>query len=338
MLQSRRSPILPYPSSSGGVQGTDRRIEPSAAHCLWQTRDGREVNHSLLQNRDKHQVERRIKTGRPPICRTHVAGVEEKPFAVARGTGQRLGPSMRIESLGPGLLHERRGVEILPGDAIQHIVEAVAIGPENTLLGALRCSSIRQHRNLVRIPIVIVRRRELKVPDQFSGRSTKCHGGVRIQVVASSGRCVEDGLRITNAPNEKVELRIVRSRQPCGRASLAPGVTGPRPAARLAGLGDRHEPPSLPSTIRIVGRDEALTARAAPDGDASHDEIAIGQGRTSDRVPLHIGRNRRLPLEGARRCRNGDESGVQRSKEYFVVEDCDATIRQYRGVPRDRAR
>src|SRR5438552_10262273 len=46
VAQSRLAPILPYPSSSGGVQGTDRCIERSAADCRWRTR--REEDHALL--------------------------------------------------------------------------------------------------------------------------------------------------------------------------------------------------------------------------------------------------------------------------------------------------
>src|SRR5437867_9042236 len=93
-------------------------------------------------------------------------------------------------------MRKRRGSEILPGRAIQYVVETVAIRPQDTLLGAPRCCLIRKHRNLVRVPIVIVGRRELKVPDECSGGSTQCHGRVGILVVTSSSRCVEDGLRI----------------------------------------------------------------------------------------------------------------------------------------------
>ena len=225
-------------------------------------------------------------------------------------------------------MRKRCGSEILPGHAIQHIVEAVAIRPENTFLCTLRCFLIREHRNLVRVPVVIVRRRELKVPDERAAGSPQCHGRVGIQVVASPGRGVEDRLRIPHAPNEQVELRIVRPRQPRGRASLAPGVTGPRLAARLAGLGDRHEPPSLPSTIRIVGRDEALTpADHVRRGHTSHDQIAIGQWRSADGVPLRVLSDGHLPLQGARRRGDRDESCVHCSKEDLVVEDGDATIR-----------
>src|SRR2546430_12682981 len=66
------------------------------------------------------------------------------------------------------LVRKRCGSEILPGHAIQHIVEAVAIRPENTFLCTLRCFLIREHRNLVRVPVVIVCRRELRSEEHTS--------------------------------------------------------------------------------------------------------------------------------------------------------------------------
>src|SRR5213078_2799651 len=128
-----------------------------------------------------------------------------------------------------------------------------------------------------------------------------------------------------------------------GRASVTPGVALPTLVAWLARLGDRNEPASLLSGIGIVSCDEALSAgRAAPDGDAGHDEIAIGQWRGRNRVPGHIGRNRRFPLQGTRRGRNRDEVGVRRSKEDLIAKDGDAPIGHYTEVVdvahRDRAR
>src|SRR5439155_25109844 len=46
VAQSRLAPMLPDPSSSRGVQGTDRGIKRSAADCRWWTR--REEHHALL--------------------------------------------------------------------------------------------------------------------------------------------------------------------------------------------------------------------------------------------------------------------------------------------------
>src|SRR5881392_2216201 len=70
VAQSRLAPILPCPCSSRRIQGTDRRVKRSAADCRWRTR--REEDHALLQDRNKHQVQRRIKTGRPPTRGTNV--------------------------------------------------------------------------------------------------------------------------------------------------------------------------------------------------------------------------------------------------------------------------
>ena len=196
--------------------------------------------------------------------------------------------------------------------------------------------SIRQDGNLRRIPIVIVSRRELKVPNELSSGSTKGHGRVRIQIISASGGCVVVGLGIPHGPNEKVEIRIVRAGQPCGPTPLAPGVALPRLAAWLAWFGDRDEPPSLPSSLGIVGRYKALAGSLY--GHTGDDEIAIGQWCAGDGVLSHVSRNRRFPLQGARRRRNGDESRVHRSEEYLVVEDCHAAICHHAVGRANRAR
>ena len=78
------------------------------------------------------------------------------------------GPAGRIEPVRPGLFHEGPAPEELTGRTVEHIVESVAVGPEHEGTAAA-VRSIDQHRDLERVPIVLVVRGELEMPALGAG-------------------------------------------------------------------------------------------------------------------------------------------------------------------------
>ena len=78
-------------------------------------------------------------------------------------------PTVLIQPESPILLDEVFAHQKFAGGAIQDVEEAVAIGPEHHFALLALPVDIGEDRNLRRIPVVFIARRELEIPFQLSG-------------------------------------------------------------------------------------------------------------------------------------------------------------------------
>src|SRR5204863_5368253 len=96
-------------------------------------------------------------------------GEHQRALAGRPAAGCRDRAAMRVEPLGPGLLDERLADEEIAGRAIEDVVEPVAVGPADRLARRATDAEIGEDRRLVGVPVVLVVRRELEVPDPLAG-------------------------------------------------------------------------------------------------------------------------------------------------------------------------
>src|SRR5262249_32632875 len=95
----------------------------------------------------------------------------ERALFAGKGIGESNGVSLRVESLGPGLLGVGDAAQILPRLPVEDIVEGVAVGGHQQLALLAVDNAIDQNRNLAGVPVVDVVRRELEMPlDLACGR------------------------------------------------------------------------------------------------------------------------------------------------------------------------
>ena len=210
------------------------------------------------------------------------------------------GSAVLVQPLGPRHLDEVLAVQEFARNAIQHVEEAVAVGPQHQLAWLALPLSVHQHRNLHRVPVPLVVRRELEVPFQLARVGVERHHRVRVQVVAWAHVAIPVRSRISHAPIGQVQFGIVRPRDPDRPAAALPRIAGPRFVARFARTGNRVEAPDLVAILRVQRHDEATdavfaTGRADDDLVSQH-QGGVRQGISARRVDELLGKDHRAVL------------------------------------------
>ncbi len=213
----------------------------------------------------------------------------------------------------------------LAGLAVEQVEERVSIGERQDLALAVIEFCVQQDRDLVRVPVMGIVRRELEVPLQGAGFGVERDHGAGIQVVAGPDVAVPVGRRIADRPVEEVELRVERTGQPGRTATGLPGVILPGLAAGVAGRRNRVEAPDPLAGCRVIGIDESADARLRA-ADADDDLVVYrerrqGQGK-ADIVVGHLD----VPANGAGGRVEGDQMRVERADIDGVVKDRNAAI------------
>ena len=211
-----------------------------------------------------------------------------------------------------------------PVDAIEHVEETVAVRVQQKLAGLPVPVRIDEHGRLLRIPVPEVVRRELEVPLEPSSRGLQREDRVGVEIVALPLAAVVVGTRIARRPVERVELRIVRARQPRGAAAMFD--VGARPCFRagLARLRHRPEPPRFLSRFGVERGNEPADALVAARRSDDH-QLAHDQRRRRGAVVLARIRHARFPHQFAR-------EPVQREQLRIVGDDEEAAARDRRAA------
>ena len=168
-------------------------------------------------------------------------------------------------------------------------------------------------------------RRELEVPPQPARIDVERHERARVQVVPLAQITVPIRTRVTRAPVEQPQLRIVGTRQPGRSAAMFPRVAGPGVAARFTGCRNRPESPDPLTALRIVRVEEAANAGFAP-ADTDDDLPVDGERRRRDRVPRPILGYGNAPTFAARGRVQGDQIAVERPDVDGAVDDGDTAV------------
>src|SRR6185437_16324585 len=153
-------------------------------------------------------------------------------------------------------------------DAIEDVVEAVAVRPEKALVILTVYRAIGDERHLDGIPVVSVGRSGLEIPEELAGAAVERDHRVGIEIGASAGRGVEVRPRPADSPVEQIADRIVGAGHPGAGTARAPGVALPGVMSGLSGVRDREEAPAQCPRPDIVSGDvSASLARRRRDAD-----------------------------------------------------------------------
>ena len=191
-----------------------------------------------------------VERGRPPVGRA--AGGRRHHRSLGRGehAGHPDRTAVLVEPFRPGLQRERLAEQELAGLAVERVVEAVAVGPQHRPARPVRHLDIGEHRDLDRVPVMHVVRRELEIPPHLARVAIEGQDRVGVQVVAQPHLAAVVGAGVAGAPVDEVQLRIVRAGDPGRRPARAPRISQPclvvgmvrtrngvGPPGALAGLG-----------------------------------------------------------------------------------------------------
>ena len=236
--------------------------------------------------------------GRPPVRAAGDGGGDHGALGRRLHSRHQDGPSVLVESLGPGLPGIGRAEQELAGLAVEHVEERVAVREEHQLALLAAERRVGQHRDLRRIPVVDVVRRELEVPLQLAGVGVEGHHRVGVEVVALPHRAVVVRAGVAGAPVQEVQLRVVGAGHPGRRPAGAPGVAGPGAVVGMVRPRRGVKAPLARAALDVVGVDHAADAVLAP-GHAGEDLVSDDERRgrlaVARRRFLHLG----LPQDAA---------------------------------------
>ena len=172
------------------------------------------------------RTERRV----VPVGRTLVAGIDQRARRSRLLSGHAIRTALLVEALGPGHADERLARQELPGRAIEHVEEAVAVRPQHRFARPALPPDIGQDGNLRGVLIELVVRRELVMPLQLAGvRVERDHrGGVEVVARARDRHSNRD--RRCRCPNTSGSTRDRTSRSP--RSNRRRSSTNRRPMSR----------------------------------------------------------------------------------------------------------
>src|SRR4051794_26255154 len=123
-------------------------------------------------------------------------------------------------------------------------------------------------------------RRILKVPLDLSRIDVDCDNAVAVEVVALARLARPLGARLPGPVEDDVLFGIVAAADPHGAAAKLERITGPRLAARIAGLLRNHIPrPVVLAGFRVERLNEPAWLIAA------HDHFALRNERRLSRQP-----------------------------------------------------
>ena len=188
-----------------------------------------QIEAFVLPDREIELAGQRTIRRRIPVRRALHAGPDVGALLGRIGIGQPYRPALRIESLGPGLFRERLAQQELAGRRGRARSRSRRDAPSRSACAACPAS----------------RHPPAPEPARHPSRSTscgtnwKCHfslpgvgierdGRIGIEVVARAHIGIPVRRRISDAPDDQIQLGIVRSGDPCRAAALLPRVAGPQ--------------------------------------------------------------------------------------------------------------
>ncbi len=111
-----------------------------------------------------------------PICPSlRARHHRNSPFWLRPERGVFDRPAVLVQAGRPGLLDERLAQQELSGGSVQHVEEAVAVGPQHHFAWFALPVDIREYGNLGGVPVILVAGRELEIPLQLTGVGIQRH-------------------------------------------------------------------------------------------------------------------------------------------------------------------
>ena len=222
---------------------------------------------------------------------------------------------------------ERLPEQELPVGAVEHVHHAVAIGPEHRFARPALELDVGEHRNLRRVVVELVVRRELEMPLELTGVGVERDDRFAVEVVAGAAIAVPVGTRIADAPVGQIEIGIVGAGHPDRAAAGLPRIAGPRLVSALARTGNGVEAPGLLAGAGVERGDKPADAEFAADG--ADDDLVLDDQRSQGEAVAGFrprAADGDVPHQPAGLRVDGQEMTVERAHEDRVAENRDAAI------------
>ena len=219
---------------------------------------------------------------------------------------------------------------------VEHVEEAVPVGPKHDLAWAALPLHVDQDRNLRRVVVKFIVRRKLIKPFQLACICIERDHGAAIEIVAAAVVAVPVRTGISDAPIGQVEIRIVGSGNPHGSSTVHPGVGRPGVVAGLAGPRNGVEAPHFFAGLHIVGRKKTADTVLTAVGTNEHLVAHYGRGHGLAVSLLGVG-DLHLPQRLAGLGVQGHQLGVQGPQEDAAAGHGHAAVVGPAAVGRDRA-
>jgi hypothetical protein len=145
-----------------------------------------------------------IEAGRHPIAGTVGTGLDERAVRAGCGFGLGDGTAAGVNALGPCLVDEGSGDQVLAIGAIEEKVKSVAAGLREELARFAIEFGVEQNGSLDGVPVMDVMWRGLEIPGEFSGVWIQRDDGAGVEIIAGSGVACEDRIGIAGAPVERL--------------------------------------------------------------------------------------------------------------------------------------
>ena len=175
------------------VVGRQRRLSHRVAADRARAQAFRQHGAGVLPRAHVEQAGARAVRRRSPVGGAEHRGHHHRPFLRGDLAGHALRAALGIEAVHPVHLHERLAEQELAGDAIEHVGQPVAVGPQHHLPRPAAPLDVGEHRHLRRVVVHLVVRRELVVPFQRAGVGVERDDAVAIEVVAQTRAAVPVG-------------------------------------------------------------------------------------------------------------------------------------------------
>src|SRR5882724_12260334 len=241
-----------------------------------------------------------IEAGSHPVGGAVGAGFDES--AIGGGRCARLcdRTAFCVDAGGPGLFNERSSGEMLAVRAVKQEIKSVAAGLREEFARLALEFGVEKNGRLHGVPIVNVMRRRLEMPDEFAGVGIERDDGAGVKIVAGAAFTGEDGIGISSAPVEKIQIGIVGAGHPRHAAAVSYGVGIFRPSfgARFAGFWRGEPLPLFRASFWIDGDEEAGNVGDVA-GDAGDDVIFYDERRHGGEVAELIVGEDDVPTDGA---------------------------------------
>src|SRR5262249_2535080 len=182
--------------------------------------------------------------------------------------------TVRIKTTRPTHLDEWLAEKKLSCCTIQHIKKAVSVRPEHDFPRRSLPRHVSEYRNLHRVVVRFVVRRNWEMPFQLAGIRIECDNRIAVQIVAAAVVTVVIRTWVADAPIREVCLRVIGASDPNRCSAMLPGVFVPSFVSRLAWSRNRIEAPCLFSCFHVIGCQESSDA-------------VFTTGRTDDNFVFH---------------------------------------------------
>ena len=281
---------------------------------------------ATLLDRQVEPVRSRVVGRRHPIRRSGRGWADKVALQRRLHARHADRPAGLRQAAGPvQLVDERYALEKLTGLAVKNVVETVAVGMHQKLSWTAFVGSVDQNRDLYRIPIMQIVRRELKIPFELAAVGVQRDNRLGIKVVSSSRLAVEVRRRVPDAPVEQVQFGIEAPREPRRSAAGLPRIAGPGFVAGLTRTRNRVEPPQPFSRRGVEGVQPAVESVVARR--VAGDDPAVNRKRCCRRPVAVLGtRNLRFPHHAPGAGIESDEMSVRRGDIDKIPQHRDAAI------------